>query len=724
MSEEETAGTEGTEAPNIAAGEGSVDAARNYAANLRQQQQTTETADTTQNSATDEAAAQDAVVARRTEAAAVQRQATDDQLLRASVTENEQAATNNQLRNDAMNPFGAMMMFLQLFIAIFTGDTSGIDRAALGDFSEALGFDRDRLGNQVDRVNRGEVSGFRAAAETFRDVNPDNVDYDAVRNINIGDIVGRNDGPTLLHPDLIDRMESDPTVKRYVEMTFDAAEKHDLDGAMLANQFWQESRFNPNAVSPAGAVGIAQFMPHHSDKWGFSSQSDFRDPAMAIEGGARFMANQTEKYGSQSLALVAYNGGGKAVEYADNNIAGNGVTIGQWMDFMEEQRRVSPGGRPGLWKNETYGYIGKIDSQYWSPELIARAQAANDQALASIGREPTPADSATFASAYRAEDGELREGLFAQNPMGENNITITSDFGPRDLDFSRMHHGVDFRTRQISPDGKVDLEAQQPMVVLAMGHEPGFGNRLIVGLGEDDKGRMITAQYAHLDSLPTHLTPGQVVQPGEHLVTTGSTGRITGPHLDYQMRIDAQTVDPMLAFETDLSDSRNGDRLIASARNTLNGQTSGTYNAMIAPALQNSSVQQGLAQLDRIQQQQAEQLLAQQRAEEERLAAAAESETPTQVASATSLNQDVTAGPMGTETPADTATQAAFAVAMGRDVNDPPQVDAAQPAPLTTAFGSGEGTDQTQTAAVEDTAPEEVLVAANTTVNASAGARI
>lgn len=721
--EEEAYGTQTTQVEQPGPGEGSLDAA---AASTQNDVQPA----VADSGAGDSAAAQAATAAADTDteaettttststspaAADTARAAEDARTVRASLQEGEQRATRDTLRSvQDMDSMSGMLMIFQLLIAMFTGDTSLIDRGALSQFSTALGLGEDGLNNTVDRVARGEISGFRGAAETVARVNPSQVDYGAMSNIRVGDLINRNDGPTLLHPELMARMESDPTVRNYVEMTFDAAERHDLDGAMLANQFWQESRFNPNAVSPAGAVGIAQFMPQHRNLWGFSSQADFRNPELAIEGGARFMANQTAEYGSQSLALAAYNGGGGAIDYADRNVAGNGVTIDQWMGFMEERRAANPNGRAGLWQNETYNYVTKIDSQYWSPELIAQAQAANATALASIGREE---ETVALASAYRPEDNALREGLQLAGPMGNNNVTITSDFGPRDLSFSRMHHGIDFRTRQISSDGKVELHAQQPMTVVAMGHEPGFGNRLIVALGEDDEGRLITAQYAHLDTLPTHLTPGQVVEPGEYLVTTGSTGRITGPHLDYQVRIGAQTVNPELAFQTDLSDSDNGDRLIADARRVLGDRAaSGTYNAMIAPAIQRSSVQQGLAQLERIQVEQEQLLLAQRAAAEEaeRVAAAASEaaeETPAQVAA------------VGTGSSYDEAGIATPASAGDVTNDDLAPTEATAAVSLSTEFGSPDepqGVDQVAVAATEevDTAPEEVVLAANTTAGA------
>ena len=93
-----------------------------------------------------------------------------------------------------------------------------------------------------------------------------------------------------------------------------AASRHDVSGALLAAQLMAESNFNPNAVSPAGAQGIAQFMPATAAAYGLR---DPFDPAAAIDAQARLMAELLGRFGSVELALAAYNAGPGAVEGCD-----------------------------------------------------------------------------------------------------------------------------------------------------------------------------------------------------------------------------------------------------------------------------------------------------------------------------------------------------------------------------------------------------------------------
>ena len=74
----------------------------------------------------------------------------------------------------------------------------------------------------------------------------------------------------------------------------------------FARQINNESGFNPNAVSPAGAVGIAQFLPGTAAGLGLNPW----DPTQALRGAARLMANYAHQYGGDyAKALAAYNGG-------------------------------------------------------------------------------------------------------------------------------------------------------------------------------------------------------------------------------------------------------------------------------------------------------------------------------------------------------------------------------------------------------------------------------
>jgi soluble lytic murein transglycosylase-like protein len=71
-----------------------------------------------------------------------------------------------------------------------------------------------------------------------------------------------------------------------------------------------ESNFNPAAVSPAGARGIAQFMPATAAAY---ELDDPLDPVASIEAQARLMADLLGAFGSTALALAAYNAGPDAV---------------------------------------------------------------------------------------------------------------------------------------------------------------------------------------------------------------------------------------------------------------------------------------------------------------------------------------------------------------------------------------------------------------------------
>lgn len=91
-----------------------------------------------------------------------------------------------------------------------------------------------------------------------------------------------------------------------------AAAKHGIDPALLAGLVRQESNFNPNAKSPAGASGLTQLMPGTAASLGVT---DPTDPAQALDGGAKYLKQQLEAFGGdERKALAAYNAGPGAVQ--------------------------------------------------------------------------------------------------------------------------------------------------------------------------------------------------------------------------------------------------------------------------------------------------------------------------------------------------------------------------------------------------------------------------
>lgn len=91
-----------------------------------------------------------------------------------------------------------------------------------------------------------------------------------------------------------------------------AAQKYGIDPALLKGLIRQESNFNPNARSGAGAEGLCQLMPGTAAALGCTNPLD---PAQAIDAGAEYLSQQLKAFGGDPRkALAAYNAGPGAVQ--------------------------------------------------------------------------------------------------------------------------------------------------------------------------------------------------------------------------------------------------------------------------------------------------------------------------------------------------------------------------------------------------------------------------
>jgi Transglycosylase SLT domain/D-alanyl-D-alanine carboxypeptidase len=97
---------------------------------------------------------------------------------------------------------------------------------------------------------------------------------------------------------------------RFAGMLARAAQRWNVSATLLAAQLYAESNFNPFAVSPAGAQGIAQFMPGTAH--GLELANPF-DAEEAIDAQAHLMRDLLRRFGAVPLALAAYNAGPGAV---------------------------------------------------------------------------------------------------------------------------------------------------------------------------------------------------------------------------------------------------------------------------------------------------------------------------------------------------------------------------------------------------------------------------
>lgn len=107
------------------------------------------------------------------------------------------------------------------------------------------------------------------------------------------------------------------------------ASEQGLDPNFLARLLWKESRFEPGAISPAGALGIAQFIPSTADLYDLD---DPFNPALSISKAAWYLRYLSDMFGNIGLAAVAYNGGeNRAARF----IAGQGGLPYETQDYVE-----------------------------------------------------------------------------------------------------------------------------------------------------------------------------------------------------------------------------------------------------------------------------------------------------------------------------------------------------------------------------------------------------
>ena len=120
-----------------------------------------------------------------------------------------------------------------------------------------------------------------------------------------------------------------------------------------------------------------------------------------------------------------------------------------------------------------------------------------------------------------------------------NNPYVTSPYGYRlhpILKTGRVHTGVDFGGSMGTP-----IYSAQDGIVIKAGTHSTYGNVVMI-----DHGGGIVTLYAHCSSI--NVSVGQVVKRGSMIATIGTTGRSTGPHLHFEVRVNGQHTNPMNYF--------------------------------------------------------------------------------------------------------------------------------------------------------------------------------
>jgi Transglycosylase SLT domain/SPOR domain len=212
-----------------------------------------------------------------------------------------------------------------------------------------------------------------------------------------------------------------------------AAAENDLPVDFFARLIWQESRFDPTAVSRAGAQGVAQFMPGTANARGLA---DPFDPIEAIAHSAKLLRDLRRDLGNLGLAAAAYNAGPRRVR--------------DWL-----------AGRRGL-PRETDAYVRIVTGQ--SPEQWARAGPAEmhvahpvpcPQIAGLVARSPAPvmkpldpwgvqlvgsSSDATALAAYRQLQEKYARILAERDPRVLHHGLARGSMG-----WARVHVGTESR---------------------------------------------------------------------------------------------------------------------------------------------------------------------------------------------------------------------------------------------------------------------------------------
>jgi soluble lytic murein transglycosylase-like protein len=126
-----------------------------------------------------------------------------------------------------------------------------------------------------------------------------------------GSLAGQPRRPRLLEEDAaagIPRYTG--SLGQFQQMARDAARRHGVPEDLFLRLVQTESAWRPTAVSSKGAVGLAQLMPGTAQ----FLRVNPRDPHQNLDGGARYLRMQYQRFGDWRLALAAYNAGPEAVE--------------------------------------------------------------------------------------------------------------------------------------------------------------------------------------------------------------------------------------------------------------------------------------------------------------------------------------------------------------------------------------------------------------------------
>lgn len=238
---------------------------------------------------------------------------------------------------------------LWMALALLAGQPARADVYGYIDENGLAHFAASRLDDHYVLFMKGTaVAGASGIAQPAGDT----PDADADRNA-AGRDAPDNDG---MRRRLARAVLQHPSVPRVEPLIRQAARKHGVDPALVKAVIAAESGFNPQAVSPKGAIGLMQVIPETGERYGVTGdarrtlEQKLADPRVNIATGVRYLSDLLRMFsGDLELALAAYNAGEGAVQKHGNDIPPYAETQNYVKTVLQFYRYYNPtAAAPGL----------------------------------------------------------------------------------------------------------------------------------------------------------------------------------------------------------------------------------------------------------------------------------------------------------------------------------------------------------------------------------------
>jgi len=225
---------------------------------------------------------------------------------------------------------------------------------------------------------------------------------------------------------------------------------------------------------------------------------------------------------------------------------------------LETQQRYHGGEQQQL-RDERAAVAAEVERQYASLRSLTSQYSSLQSSVSNLTSQVSSASNqlkeiqkevAELEAMNKKIEEEIRKQQNQNNPVySHNNFIwpvptqyrlITSSYGPRTNPYTGMHNGMDIGNSGIN--GASIFSVQSGTVLIASGNgawNGGYGNYVVI-----DHGGGYSTLYAHMQTGSVTVSRGQSVTQGQTIGKVGNTGRSTGPHLHFEVRINGTATNP------------------------------------------------------------------------------------------------------------------------------------------------------------------------------------